>query len=99
METHHLLFKIILQAFSHFSYVTAHSPTLLSLLLHHMIFTHVTWRAAQEIDRSNAVEPVHNHCQHNVAIDLWLCVTRSVKFEKLLASLQLSSFKCGNLVA
>ena len=38
--------KLILQTFRCFIYVTAHSPTLLSLLLHHRIFTHVTWRAA-----------------------------------------------------
>ena len=37
---------LILQAFRHFTYVTAHSPTLLSLLLRHRIFTYVTWRAA-----------------------------------------------------
>ena len=30
----------------HFTYVTAHSSTLLSLLLRHRIFTYVTWRAA-----------------------------------------------------
>ena len=28
------------------SYVTVHSPTLLSLLLRHWLFTYVTWRAA-----------------------------------------------------
>ena len=27
------------------TYVTVHSPTLLSLLLHHKLFTYVTWRA------------------------------------------------------
>ena len=36
---------LILRAFRHFTYVTAHSPTLLSLLLGHRIFTYVTWRA------------------------------------------------------
>ena len=38
--------QLILQPFRCFSYVTAHSPTLLSLLLPHSIFTYVTWRAA-----------------------------------------------------
>ena len=36
----------ILQPFRCFIYVTAHSPTLLSLLLCHWLFTSVTWRAA-----------------------------------------------------
>ena len=34
------------QPFCCFTYVTAHSPTLLSLLLLHRLFTYVTWRAA-----------------------------------------------------
>ena len=51
--------QLILQPFPRFTYVTAHSPTLpllpyvtahspilLSLLLHHRIFSYVTWRAA-----------------------------------------------------
>ena len=38
--------QLILQPFRSFTYVTAHSPTLLSLLLRHRIFTYVTWRAA-----------------------------------------------------
>ena len=35
-----------LQPFCCFTYVTVHSPTLLSLLLRHRLFTNVTWRAA-----------------------------------------------------
>ena len=38
--------QLILQPFCSFTYVTAHSPTLLSLLLCHRLFTYVTWRAA-----------------------------------------------------
>ena len=38
--------QLILQPFHWFTYVTAHSPTLLSLHLRHRIFTYVTWRAA-----------------------------------------------------
>ena len=34
--------QLILQLFRCFDYVTAHSPTLLSLLLHHRFFTYVT---------------------------------------------------------
>ena len=39
--------QLILQPFCCFTYVTVHSPTLLSLLLRHKLFTYVTWRAAQ----------------------------------------------------
>ena len=38
--------QLILQPFLCFTYVTANSPTLLSLLLRHRLFTYVTWRAA-----------------------------------------------------
>ena len=41
--------QLILQSFRCFTYVTAHSLTLLSLLLHHMLFTYVTWQAAHEM--------------------------------------------------
>ena len=40
--------QLILQPFRCFTYVTAHSPTLLSLLLRHRLFTYVTWRAAHD---------------------------------------------------
>ena len=38
--------QIILQPFPRFTYVTAHSPTLLSFLLRHRIFTYVTRQVA-----------------------------------------------------
>ena len=38
--------QFILQPFRCYTYVTAHSPNLLSLLLSHRLFTYVTWRAA-----------------------------------------------------
>ena len=38
--------QLILQPLRCFTYVTAHSSTLLSLLLRHRFFTYVTWRAA-----------------------------------------------------
>ena len=38
--------QLLLQPFRCFTYVTAHSPTLLSLLLRLWLFTYVTWRAA-----------------------------------------------------
>ena len=40
--------ELILQPFCCFTYVTAHSPTLLLLLLHHWLFTYVTWRATHD---------------------------------------------------
>ena len=40
--------QFIHQPFRCFTYVTVHSPTLLSLLLRHWFFTYVTWRAAHE---------------------------------------------------
>ena len=38
--------QLILQPFHCFTYVTAHSPTLFSLLQRHRIFTYITWQAA-----------------------------------------------------
>ena len=38
--------QLILQPFCCFSYVTVRSQTLLLLLLHHKLFSYVTWRAA-----------------------------------------------------
>ena len=38
--------RLILQSFRCFTCVTDHSPTLLSFLLRHRLFTYVTWRAA-----------------------------------------------------
>ena len=43
--------QLILQHFRCFTYVTAHSPTLLSILLRHRLFTYVTWRAAHVANR------------------------------------------------
>ena len=41
--------QLILQPFHCFSYITAHSPALLSPLLRHRIFTYVTRRAAHAV--------------------------------------------------
>ena len=43
------LTQLILKPFRSFTYVTAHSLTLLSLLLRHRLFTYVTWRAAHDV--------------------------------------------------
>ena len=40
--------QLILQPFRCFTYITAHPPTLLSLVLRHRLFTYVTWRAAHD---------------------------------------------------
>ena len=40
--------QLILQPFRCFTYVTAYSPTLISLLLRHRLFTYVTWRVAHD---------------------------------------------------
>ena len=41
--------QLILQPFRCSTYVTAHSPTFLSLLLSHRIFIYVTWRVAHAL--------------------------------------------------
>ena len=51
--------QLILQPFCCFTYVTAHSPILLSLLLRHRIFTYVTWRAAH--DKINVRDEIVNN--------------------------------------
>ena len=43
--------QLIVQPFRCFTYVTAHSPTLLLLFLRHRIFTYVTWRATHGINK------------------------------------------------
>ena len=40
--------QLILQPHRRFTYDAAHSPTLLSLLIHHRFFTYVSWRAAHD---------------------------------------------------
>ena len=65
LHLHHSLFsnpsatlptsQLILQPFRCFNYVTVHSPTLLSLLLHHRLFTYITWRA------THVLKVVHLH--------------------------------------
>ena len=43
--------QIILQPLRCFTYITAHSPTLLSLLLRNRLFSYVTWGAAHGLQR------------------------------------------------
>ena len=40
--------QLMLLPFCCFTYITTHSPTLLLFLLHHRIFTYVTWRATHD---------------------------------------------------
>ena len=42
--------QLIIQPFRCFAYVTAHSPTLLSLLIRHRLFTYVTWPNIPSLD-------------------------------------------------
>ena len=42
--------QLIFQPFRRFTYVTAHSPILLSLLLRHKLFTYVTWWDAHDTE-------------------------------------------------
>ena len=41
--------QLILQPLRCFTYVTAQSPTLISLFLRHRLFTYVTWRADHDV--------------------------------------------------
>ena len=62
--------QLILQTFRCYSYVTAHSPTLLSLLLRHRLFTYVTWRAAHDcviVVYCQLLEPLI-HCSLNLIV-------------------------------
>ena len=45
--------QLILQPFRCFTYVTVHSPTLLSLILRHKLFTWFTWQAAHATTSHN----------------------------------------------
>ena len=55
--------QLIIQPFHCFTYITAHSPTLLSLLLCHRLFTYAIWRAA------HAAECLHGaQCNSNVLV-------------------------------
>ena len=48
--------QLILQPIRYFTYVTVHSPTLLSLLLRHWLFTYVSWRAAHDSTFHNTID-------------------------------------------
>ena len=50
--------QLILQPLHCFTYVTAHSPTLLSFLLRHRLFTYITWRAAHVVS-PNVLDTSH----------------------------------------
>ena len=53
--------RLILQLLRCFTYVTAHSPTLLLFLLRHRIFTYVTWRAAHGDMNSKDEDKIGSH--------------------------------------
>ena len=60
--------QLILQPFRCFTNVTAHSPTLLSVLLRHRLFTYVTWRAAHAILGLNS----HYRLWGTKAVKFWI---------------------------
>ena len=51
--------QLTLQPFCCFTYITVHSPTLLSLLLRHRIFTYVIWQAVHGQSAMPAWSLVH----------------------------------------
>ena len=66
--------QLILQPFRRFTYITVHSPTLLSFLLRHRLFTYVTWRAAhviiQFVKESELSASMQKKLGHNYVINL-----------------------------
>ena len=63
------LLSLIFQALSHFTYTTAHSPTLPSLLLRHRIFTYVSWRASHAIWLSSEADLSAEHLSTGLGAD------------------------------
>ena len=63
--------QLILQPFRCFTYVTAQSRTLLSLLLRHRIFTYVIWRAAQCLDRSVVIASASKAVFKPQSLSIW----------------------------
>ena len=53
--------QLIRKPFRHLAYVTVHSPTILSLLLRHRLFTYVTWRAALGDMNSKDEDKISGH--------------------------------------
>ena len=68
--------QFILQPFRRFTYVTAHSPTLLSLLLHHRLFTYVTWRAAHgsQLTSLKSILILPSHLRFDLTKGLFLSI-------------------------
>ena len=54
--------QLFLQPFRCFTYVTAHSPILLSLVLRHRLFTYVIWRAAHAFKVGPGLKKFENRC-------------------------------------
>ena len=66
--------QLILQHFRCFTYVTAHSRTLLSLLLCHRLLTYVTWLAAQAERRTSLLSS--SQCRGCVYVDPCIHIAR-----------------------
>ena len=69
--------QLFLQPFRCFTNVADHSPTLLSLLLCHMLFSYVTWQAAhaQQGEIKVVTRPAHT--------SWWMCAWHSTSLQRL----------------
>ena len=63
--------QLIIQPFRCFSYVITHSPTLLSLLLRHRLFTYVIWRAAHIVNKFKMTSTNTNELSVSTNIRHW----------------------------
>ena len=78
--------QLILQPFRRFTYVTAHSPTLLSVLLHLRIFTYITWRAAHDMDVSK-FNKTRSQCSLSLKLGMLLLKSECSRWHQKLISL------------
>ena len=89
--------QLILQPSHHFTYVTDHSPTLLSPLLYHRIFTYVTWRAAHEMHYVFIIMPHILKAEEQIILTNIVQLTQSIIALFSLFLLPISPQRCGTL--
>ena len=64
-----------LQTFHNFAYVTAHSPTFISVLVRHRFFTYVTWRAAH----GKEIKALHRFPKREISLSFYAnCLRHSL---------------------
>ena len=83
--------QLILQPFRCFTYATAHSATLLSLLLCHKLFTCVTWRAAHDFHMLNVFDSFSKKPSTDKAMNLNLAYSGLLQGHLTCYSLKFSS--------